>query len=424
MTLLFTFMVSGCNTNTKELNQLQQQANTVEVAQDNPNMEQEKTENITAQKNISAETNVETNSASESIDKIEVNGILKVHFIDVGQADSILVQHGSQNMLIDAGNNADADTVVNYIKKQGVTKLDYFIMTHPHEDHIGGADAVIKGFNIGTVYMPKVTSTTQTFKDVVTAMSAKGLKATIPVPGNTFKLGDTLCTILAPNGSSYEDLNNYSVVVKLTYGQNNFIFQGDAEDISENEILSKGYDISADVIKIGHHGSNSSSTQAYIKKVNPKYAVISVGKGNDYGHPHQETMAILKSIGIPVYRTDEAGTIICTSDGKNISFNCSPGSYSAGSGGGGSGSSSGSASNESNKGSGSPGTVVVPPTSGSNTGTSGTAENKEVTVYVTNSGEKYHRDGCKYLGKSKIPISLNDAKNEGYSPCKVCNPPQ
>ena len=348
-----------------------------------------------------------------------INGKLKVHYIDVGQADSILVQQGSQNMLIDAGNNADANTVVAYLKQQGVSKIDYLIMTHPHEDHIGGADAVINTFNIGTVYMPKVTSTTQTFKDVVTAMNNKNLKATVPIPGSTFRLGDAVCTILAPNSNSYKDLNNYSIVLRLVFGSNKFIFEGDAEDISEKEILNNGYDISADVIKIGHHGSNSSSTQSYINKVNPKYAVISIGKGNTYGHPHQETMAILKGMEIPVYRTDENGTIVATSDSKNISFNCNPGSYAAGSGGGGSGSSGLSKGGSSNG--SSSGTVIVPPTSEVN---SGVTQSKEAIVYITKTGSKYHRDGCRYLSRSKIPINLSDAKNSGYGPCSVCNPPR
>lgn len=320
-------------------------------------------------------------------------------------------------MLIDAGNNADSITVVNYIKQQGISKLNYVIGTHPHEDHIGGMDVVINTFNIGTVYMPKVTNTTATFKDVITAITNKGLKITTPVPGSTFKLGYAVCTILAPNSGSYEDLNNYSIVLKVVYGSNKFLFEGDAEGISENEVLAKGFDISADVIKIGHHGSSSSSTQAYLNKVKPKYAVISVGKGNDYGHPAASTMERLQSMGITVYRTDETGTIICTSDGKNISFNSNPGLYGAGSGGGGSGSSD----NSGNSGSGGSNVVIVPPVSPGPG--AGTTDNKEVTVYVTKTGSKYHRDGCRYLNKSKIPIGLSDAK-KSYGPCSVCNPLQ
>lgn len=254
-------------------------------------------------------------------------GELKVHYINVGQADSILITQGGKNMLIDAGNNADSALVVDYLKKQGISKLDYVIGTHPHEDHIGGLDTVINVFDIGTIYMPKVTSTTETYKDVITAISNKGKKITVPNVGSTFNVGDAVATILAPNNSSYADINNYSIAIKLKFGNNSFIFMGDAEDISEGEILAKQLDLEADVLKVGHHGSSSSTTQAFLNKVNPKYAVISVGKGNDYGHPHKSTMDRLKAKGVTVYRTDENGTIVATSNGSNITFNTNPGSY-------------------------------------------------------------------------------------------------
>lgn len=256
-----------------------------------------------------------------------VMGELKVHFINVGQADSILIQQGSSSMLIDAGNNGDSETVKNYITNQGITKLDYVIGTHPHEDHIGGLDYVINSFQIGNIYMPKATSTTKTFTDVVSAIKNKGMQITTPVPGDSFKLGQADCKILAPNSSSYEDLNNFSIVIKVTFGNNTFMFDGDAEKVSETEMLNKGFDLKADVLKVGHHGSSSSTSDEFLKKVNPKYAVISCGVNNDYGHPHKETMKRLKDSGINVYRTDESGTIICTSDGNNISFNSNPGGY-------------------------------------------------------------------------------------------------
>lgn len=263
---------------------------------------------------------------------VSVNDDLKVHFIDVGQADSILIQQGNNAMLIDAGNNGDSETVKNYISKQGIKKLDYVIGTHPHEDHIGGLDYVINNFEIGKIYMPKATSNTKTFEDVVTTIKNKGMQITTPVPGDSFKLGEADCKILAPNSASYKDLNNYSIVIQVTYKNNSFMFTGDAEAISETEILNKGFDVKADVLKIGHHGSSSSTSDEFLKKVSPKYAVISAGKDNDYGHPHKETMKRLKDSGITVYRTDESGTIICTSDGNNISFNTKSGSYNSPSG--------------------------------------------------------------------------------------------
>lgn len=253
------------------------------------------------------------------------SGLLAVSYIDVGQADSILITTPDNKvMLIDAGNAADSDTVANYLKSRGISKIDVLIGTHPHEDHVGGMTTVVNNFDIEKIYMPKVTTTTQAFENLITAISDKGLSVTEPVPGTTFSLGDAQFTILAPNNSSYEDLNNYSVVLRMTYGSNSFLFTGDAEGLSENEMLAGGYTLSADVLKVGHHGSNSSTSTAFLNAVNPKYAVISVGKGNDYGHPAQTTIDKLNSKGIKVFRTDLSGTIIASSDGYNITFNTTP----------------------------------------------------------------------------------------------------
>lgn len=305
------FLFSACGSNTKTENRDASKT----------------TQNTDLDKN-QKDSNKDSGNTNEQEKKgTQVNGNLKVHFIDVGQADSILITENGHSMLIDAGNNADANLVVNYLKSQGVSKLDYVIGTHPHEDHIGGLDVAINSFNIDKVYMPKKTTTTETYKDVINAIKNKNLKVTVPTPGTSFKLGDASCQILAPNGSDYEDANNYSIVIKITYGNNSFLLTGDAEDISEKEMLDKGYGLKADVLKVGHHGSRSSTTEAFLNKVNPKYAVISLGKGNDYGHPHKSTMDRLKSKNIPVYRTDESGTIVATSNGKTISFSAKAGSY-------------------------------------------------------------------------------------------------
>ncbi|MBZ9633100.1 ComEC/Rec2 family competence protein [Clostridium sp. FP1] len=286
---------------------------------------------VEANAKVVAETTTTTENIAVNTSKTEVIGELKVHYINVGQADSILIQQGSNSMLIDAGNNSDDKLVVDYLKKQGVEKIDVLIGTHTDEDHIGGLDTVIKTFDIGKIYMPKVTKTTDTYKDVVTAIKAKNMKVSAPKVGETFKIGNSECTIIAPNAETYDNSNNYSIVTKLKYGNNSFIFMGDAESISEGQILQKQLDISADVIKIGHHGSKTSTGQKFLEKVNPKFAVISCGKGNSYGHPQQETMTLLKSKNIPVYRTDEVGTIIVTSNGKTITFDKKVGSYNIGS---------------------------------------------------------------------------------------------
>ena len=249
-----------------------------------------------------------------------VTGILKVHFIDVEQGDSILIQSDDEVMLIDAGTNAKADFVVDYIKKQGIRKIDYLVGTHPHEDHIGGLDSVIENFDIGTIYMPRVTHTTKTFRDVLNAVKEKGLKITSPSAGTTFDLADAKCKVISPNSKNYSSLNDYSIVIKLSYGKNSFLFTGDGEALAENEIIEKGFDLAADVLKVGHHGSNTSNTEEFLKKVNPSYAVISLGEDNKYGHPHKEVMDRLEKREMTIYRTDKNGTIIAESDGESIVF--------------------------------------------------------------------------------------------------------
>ncbi|WP_404661568.1 MBL fold metallo-hydrolase [Haloimpatiens myeolchijeotgali] len=248
---------------------------------------------------------------------------LKIHYIDIGNADSILIEQSGHNMLIDTGTNDDSTLIVNYLKHQGVKKLDYVIGTYPHKNHIGGIGTIIKTFNVNQVFIPKVTSTNELFKNVVTTLKNKGLKATYPVVGNNYNLGNAKWTILAPNKAEYKSLNNYSIVTKLKFGNNSFIFTGDAKDISERQILQKQLDIHADVLKIGNHGNASSTTDAFLKKVNPIYAVISVGKENSYGYPTYEVMERLRKQNISVFRTDEQKNIIVTSDGKNLTWNVS-----------------------------------------------------------------------------------------------------
>jgi beta-lactamase superfamily II metal-dependent hydrolase len=251
-----------------------------------------------------------------------IGNMVKIHYIDVGQGDSELIQVEDKNILIDAGTSDRK--ALDYLKSLGIKKLDYVIATHPHEDHIGSMDDVIKAFDIGKFYSPKVTTTTKTFENMINALKEKNLKLTVPKVSDEFTIGNATLTFLAPNNNQYENLNNYSIVCKLKYGNTSFIFMGDAEEISEGKILQKQLDIKADVIKVGHHGSRSSSTKAFLEKVNPKYAVISCEKGNDYGHPHKVTIDKLNAKNINVFRTDLEGTIIATSDGNEITFNTKP----------------------------------------------------------------------------------------------------
>ncbi|NLY45742.1 MAG: MBL fold metallo-hydrolase [Tissierella sp.] len=260
------------------------------------------------------------------VDQIQVDGQLRVHFIDVGQADAVLIQEinfdSSSNMLIDAGNNGDGEFLVDYLKNQGVESLDYVIGTHPHADHIGGLDDIINNFPIKTLLMPKVTSTTRTFEEVMEAVAANDLRITTPAVRTKYALGDAEFTILAPNSEEYTSLNDYSIATRLVYGDNSFIFTADAESISEYEMLDvfNKSNLKSDVLKIPHHGSNSSTTDEFLEAINPKYGVISSGLDNSYGHPHREVMAKLTKANIKIFRTDTQGTIIITSDGENLSI--------------------------------------------------------------------------------------------------------
>lgn len=372
--------------------------------------------NDTQNKEAVIQDNTKDNEVIKTIENLEV------HFIDVGQADSILVKQGSYSMLIDAGNNEDAAIIKDYINNQGITKLDYVVGTHVHEDHIGSMDDVIDTYDIGKILFPKQTSTTKTFEYFVLSVKNKGMKLYSPNVGEVFELGKAEFEIMAPNSTYYDDANDYSIVIKLKYGNNSFLLTGDAESISENEMLNKNLDLKSDVLKIGHHASKSSTSQEFLNKVNPKYAVISVGKNNSYGHPNQLPMDRLKNAGIPVFRTDEQGTIVAISDGQNITFNCKQVSYNFNS------------SSTSEKSSVSTSNTTSQQTTTNNVTTpiiipAKTAETPVVstpttsTVYVTKTGKKYHTATCKYLSQSKISISLQDAKLK-YTPCSVCNPPE
>ncbi|MDS0526579.1 MBL fold metallo-hydrolase [Clostridium sp. SHJSY1] len=246
--------------------------------------------------------------------KVDSNSDLVIHYIDVGQGDSELIQVDGKNILIDAGDNKD--DAYYYLKKLGVTTLDYIIATHPHEDHIGGMDKVIDEMNVGTFYAPKITTNTKTFENMVNSLKKKNLQMKAPKVGEEINVGKAKLTFLAPNGDNYKELNDYSIVVKVTYGSNSFLFMGDAEELSESEILKNGLDVSTDVLKVGHHGSNSSTSNNFLKKVSPTYAIISVGKDNKYGHPTDSTLKKLKSK--KVFRTDLNGTVRAYSDGKKV----------------------------------------------------------------------------------------------------------
>ena len=269
--------------------------------------------------NLSVEQNIVNNSNNNVSSQEAKNNIINgeqliVDYIDVGQADSILLRTEDTAMLIDAGNNGDGKDVVQYIKDKGINNLEYVVGTHPHEDHIGGIDNVINEFDIGTIYMPNITTNTKTYEDVLTAIENKGLNIRAPKKGDKFNLGKAECEIMTDSILDKNNLNLASIVIKVTFGNNTFLFTGDAETQNEETINWP----KVDVLKVGHHGSNTSSSEQFLNQIQPQISVISVGKDNDYGHPNSETIQKLEKIGSTIYRTDENGTIEIISNGTEL----------------------------------------------------------------------------------------------------------
>ena len=268
--------------------------------------------------------NDNTNQIQDENLKKQVEGNLEIHMIDVGQADSFLYKQGNKVMLIDAGPKDAGPKVVEYLKSLNISKIDILIGTHPHEDHMGGMAEVVKNFDIGDVYIPNTENesiTTKYYLNFLNAIENKKLKITYPKVGDTIKLGDANVTFLSPSKTKYEDINNYSIATKVSFGNFAIVSTGDCEKDAEEEILQSGININAQIYKAGHHGSSSSSSEEFVKAINPKYALISVGKDNSYGHPHKKTIKLFNKMNISIKRTDELGTVIITTDGNDINFN-------------------------------------------------------------------------------------------------------
>lgn len=340
---------------------------------------------------------------SKDAEKKLVEGTLQVHYIDVGQGDSILLMQGEHSMLIDAGDNNCGTRVQSYLQANSIDTLDYVIGTHPDSDHIGGLDVIIYKFDCNQIWMPHYSKDTKTYEDVLMAVKEKNYKITSPVAGDNFMLGQAQVEVLSPGeDADYgEDANNYSIAVKVTYGEQSFLFTGDCEATAEEDMLERDIDLQADVMKAGHHGSDTSNTKDFLEAVNPKVCVISCGEENDYGHPRAEVLNNLRDLGVDVYRTDEQGTIVAVSDGSEVTWNTSPSqSWQSGEPTGNSQSTNESANIEATQ-----------------------------TIYILNTNtKKIHKKNCDSVDEMNVnnrketDKTIEELEAEGYSPCKRCKP--
>ena len=251
----------------------------------------------------------------------EVSGTFSAHFINVGNADAILLECNGKFALIDAGENNQGLLVSQYLAKQGVSELEFAIGTHPHSDHIGGLDYVLSEIPTKTVYMPDAPHTTKTYSDLISVIKNEEIELVVPTVGDVFYLDDAVCIVLSPT-RDYDDLNDDSIVIRVVFGNTSFLLTGDATRIAEEDMLNSGLVLDSDVLKVGHHGSYTSSSYVFLREVMPKYAVITCGENNNYGHPHKEVISRLDDLqkvhGTQTYRSDINGNIITTSDGDEI----------------------------------------------------------------------------------------------------------
>lgn len=317
--------------------------------------------------------------------RVDGDGLI-VHFIDVGQADCALLECGGQYMLIDGGNRDDGQLVVSYLEQQGVEELEAVVCTHAHEDHVGGLPSVLAVYPTKAVYAPTKTYASKVFDDFLYYTDQQGLEVTLPVPGDTMTLGDAQVTVLGPV-KTYAETNDTSIVLRLEFGRTSFLFTGDMEVAAENDMLdyweSRPGMLEADVLKVGHHGSNTSTGYRFLYEVSPEYGVISVGKDNSYGHPHAEPLSRLNQAGVVLLRTDELGTIVAVSDGQEVTFTWA---------------------NQSAK--------------------PENAEPAQAEMYIGNkNSQKFHSPDCANLPSEKNRVEFDSyqaAIDAGYTPCGSC----
>ena len=371
-------------------------SNTTETSNNSTGTTPDTTENTTVGDAPTDETISDFDNSSTNTDST-----FSIHFIDVGQADSALVECDDHYMLIDGGNKADSNIIYSVLQKAGVKKLDIVVGTHAHEDHIGGLPGAFNYASADLTLCPVKDYSSKAFSDFVKYANQKGGGITVPKAGDIYTLGSATVKILGVNGGS--DANNTSIILRIDYGQTAFLFTGDAEREAEQIILNSDTNLKATVLKVGHHGSDTSTTYPFLREIMPQYAVISVGTGNSYGHPTENTLSRLRDADVKVFRTDLQGDIYCTSDGKAVSFSVKKNSNVDVFGGIGNNS-----------------TSQQNPTQPSALETPTTPTTSEQLVWIPKSGSKYHSKSTCSNMKSPTQVTQSVAINRGYSACSKC----
>lgn len=346
-----------------------------------------------SQKPVESGTESEKESGDTATQVIQHG--LKVHFIDVGQADAALLISGDSAMLIDGGNVGDSSRIYSYLDRLGISHLDYIVGTHAHEDHMGGLSGALQKASVGVIYAPRTENDAKFYQSFKSKVASAGKSITHPDSGTSFNLGSCSVELYCPTYENEDDLNNTSIITKVVCGDTSFLFTGDAEYSEEHDILSQGYDLSATVLKAGHHGSDTSSSYQFLREVMPEYVVISVGKGNQYGHPDEDALSRFRDAGAKVYRTDLQGDIIVESNGKDITVT--------------------TARNEN---------IETNPTSYEHENVSKGTESTGTYIGNKNS-KKFHKPTCHSLPIEKNRVyfsSRADAVNSGYDSCGNCHP--
>lgn len=326
-------------------------------------------------------------------------GTLTVTWLDVGQGDAAVIQCGGQSMLIDGGKPEKSSYIYAWLQQHGLSYLDVIVATHVDADHIGGLSGALNYASVGTAYCPETTGTTETFQSFVKYLAQRGKQITVPTAGETFALGGAQIQILGPLHRA-EDSNDNSIVLKVSFGATSFLFTGDAERAEEQDLLNSGVNLQSTVLKVGHHGSDTSTSYPFLRAVAPQYAVISVGAGNSYGHPTEAVLSRLRDAGVTTFRTDMQGEITAVSDGQTINFSTAKNAVAIASANAGGGNADGAAG--------------VGTTAGS---------------YVLNTNShKFHLPSCASVetispkNRKDVNESREQIISEGYAPCKRCNP--